>query len=220
MKTTPERTTTQTIFGEIERGDVEVIQALLDSDPMLVHARHADAESHHWTTLQIAAARGKFQVCKLLVERGAEVYTNPMNTYPPVIQAAWEAHQEVVNYFLTEIPEKAEGTNRLGISIGLAARAGGRRSSDGISPPTHSASISAAGSATPPCTGRRTTITPRSSPCCWTRARTSRRMRQAATAASRCTGRVNTRRMPSPCSCVAGRMSTAATSKPTRTSSG
>lgn len=79
---------------------------------------------HHWTTLQFAAARGRLQVCKLLVERGAEVYTNPMSTYPPVLQAAWEGHQEVVDYFLTEIPEKAEGTNRLGISIGLAAREG------------------------------------------------------------------------------------------------
>ena len=119
-----ERRTTQTIFNEIERDDIEAIQALLDADPMLVHAHHADAGLHHWATLQFAAARGRLQVCKLLVERGAEVYTNPMNTYPPVLQAAWKQHQEVVDYFLTEIPEKAEGTNRLGISIGLAAREG------------------------------------------------------------------------------------------------
>ena len=63
-------------------------------------------------------------MCKLLVERGAEVYTNPMNTYPPVIQAAWNDHQEVVNYFLHEIPEKADGTNKLGVTIKLAAREG------------------------------------------------------------------------------------------------
>ena len=124
MNTPPERVTTQTIFGEIERGNVEAVRALLDADPMLVHARHADAEFHHWTTLQFAAARGRLPICKLLVERGAEVYTNPMSTYPPVIQAAWENHQDVVDYFLTGIPEKAEGTNRLGISIGPAAREG------------------------------------------------------------------------------------------------
>ena len=124
MNNLPERVTTQTIFGEIEAGEVAAIQTLLDADPMLVHARHADAEFHHWTTLQFAAARGRLQVCKLLVERGAEVYTNPMSTYPPVIQAAWGHHQEVVDYFLAEIPEKAEGTNRLGISIGPAAREG------------------------------------------------------------------------------------------------
>lgn len=124
MNTEPERTTTQTIFGEIERDDVKAIRLLLDADSMLVHARHADAGRHHWTALQFAAARGRLPICKLLVERGAEVYTNPMNTYPPVLQASWEGHQEVVDYFLTEIPEKAEGTNRMGISIGLAAREG------------------------------------------------------------------------------------------------
>ena len=60
--------------------------------------------------------------CRLLVERGAEVYTNPMNTYPPVMQAAWNKHAEVVKYFLEEIPDKAAGTNGLGVAINLAAR--------------------------------------------------------------------------------------------------
>jgi ankyrin repeat protein len=63
-------------------------------------------------------------VCRLLVVRGAEVYTNPMNTYPPVIQAAWKKHHDVVKYFLEEIPDKAEGTNGLGVTINLAAREG------------------------------------------------------------------------------------------------
>jgi hypothetical protein len=30
------------------------------------------------------------------VERGAGVYTNLMNTYPPVMLAAWNRHAEVV----------------------------------------------------------------------------------------------------------------------------
>jgi ankyrin repeat protein len=116
--------TTQKIFPASEQGDVAAARALLDADPMLVHARHADPSLHHWTTLQFAAARGQLEVCRLLVERGAEVYTNPMNTYPPVIQAAWNKHQHVVDYFLREIPEKADGTNGLGVSINLAARQG------------------------------------------------------------------------------------------------
>jgi hypothetical protein len=58
------------------------------------------------------------------VERGAEVYTNPMNTYAPVMQAAWNKHAEVVKYFLEEIPDKAAGTNGLGVAINLAARQG------------------------------------------------------------------------------------------------
>ena len=60
---------------------------------------------------QFAAAKGQLDVCRLLVEYGAEVYTNPMNTYAPVLQAAWHKHADVVKYFLEEIPDKAAGTN-------------------------------------------------------------------------------------------------------------
>jgi len=116
--------TTQTIFPCILAGDVDAIRTLLDSDPALVHVRHADPEFEHSTALQFAASNGQLGVCKLLVERGAEVYTNPMNTYPPVIQAAWNRHQDVVDYFLHEIPDKAEGTNGIGVAINLAAREG------------------------------------------------------------------------------------------------
>ena len=74
---------TQTIFPAIEAGDLEVLGRLLDADPGLVHVRHSDPERHHFTPLQFAAAKGELGVCRLLVERGAEVYTNPMNSYPP-----------------------------------------------------------------------------------------------------------------------------------------
>ena len=115
---------TQAIFSFIEQGDTESIAGLLDADPMLVHARRSDPNRHHWTTLQFAASEGQLAVCRLLVERGAEVYTNPMNTYPPVIQAAWKKRQGVVDYFLNQIPEKADGTNGLGVAINLAGREG------------------------------------------------------------------------------------------------
>jgi ankyrin repeat protein len=115
---------TQAIFPALESGDLDAVRRLLDEDPGLVHVRHADPDLYHWTTLQFAAAKGQLAACRLLVERGAEVYTNPMNTYPPVIQAAWTKHVEVVKYFLEEIPDKAEGTNGLGVAINLAAREG------------------------------------------------------------------------------------------------
>jgi ankyrin repeat protein len=115
---------TQVIFPAIEAGDLVTVRRLLEEDPGLVHVRHSDPQLHHWTTLQFAAARGQLAVCRLLVERGAEVYTNPWNTYPPVIQAAWNKHSEVVTYFLEEIPDKAAGTNGLGVAMNLAARQG------------------------------------------------------------------------------------------------
>jgi len=115
---------TQAIFPAIEAGDLDKVRQLLDDDPGLVHVRHADPELHGWTPLQFAAAKGQLAVCRLLVECGAEVYTNPMNTYAPVMQAAWNKHAEVVKYFLEEIPDKAAGTNGLGVTINLAARQG------------------------------------------------------------------------------------------------
>src|SRR5689334_16603228 len=115
---------TQAIFPALESGDLDAVRRFLDEDAGLVHVRHADPDLHHWTTLQFAAAKGQLGACRLLVERGAEVYTNPMSTYPPVIQAAWNKHDEVVKYFLEEIPGKAEGTNGLGVAINLAAREG------------------------------------------------------------------------------------------------
>jgi ankyrin repeat protein len=115
---------TQIIFPAIKSGDLTALRRLLDADPGLAHVRHADPKLHHFTPLQFAAAEGQLDACRLLVERGAEVYTNPMNTYPPVIQAAWNKHADVVKYFLEEIPEKADGTNGLGVAINLAAREG------------------------------------------------------------------------------------------------
>lgn len=115
--------TTQ-IFKAIDQSETNDLRAILKTDPGLVHARHPDPELYHWTTLQFAAARGRLAACKLLVDMGAEVYTNPKNTYPPVMQAAWGNHQEVVDFFLKEIPDKADGTNKLGITLNLAAREG------------------------------------------------------------------------------------------------
>lgn len=115
---------TQAIFPFISAGDIDAVRRVLESDAGLVHARQASPESDQWTALQCAAAEGQLAICKLLVQRGAEVYTNPMNTYPPVILAAWGGHQHIVEYFLHEIPDKAEGTNGVGITINLAARQG------------------------------------------------------------------------------------------------
>lgn len=115
---------TPSIFPSIREGDVEAIRSRLDQDPALVYSRDADPVFELCSTLQYAAAEGQLAVCKLLVERGAEVYPNPMNTYPPVILAAWNRHQPVVDYFLNEIPDQAAGTNGLGVTINLAARQG------------------------------------------------------------------------------------------------
>src|SRR4051794_33255420 len=61
---------TQVVFPAVEAGDLGELRRLLDADPGLVHVRHADPELHHFTPLQFAAAKGRLEVCRLLVERG------------------------------------------------------------------------------------------------------------------------------------------------------
>jgi ankyrin repeat protein len=89
---------------------------LLENDPGLAQAHRLEPEHERWSPLQYAAALGQLAICRLLVERGAEVYTNPMNSYPPVMEASWNGHQAVVDYFLHEIPDQAADTNRLGMT--------------------------------------------------------------------------------------------------------
>lgn len=114
---------TQQIFPLIQQNDVAGVSDLLDQHPGLVHSRSMNKDDGR-STLQVAAAFGHLEMCRLLVDRGVEVYPNPRNQYPPVIEAAWKGHDQVVNYFLTEIPERADGTNKLGVAINLAGRQG------------------------------------------------------------------------------------------------
>ena len=60
----------------------------------------------------------------MLVDRGAVVYSHPHRSYPAVIFAAWNKHKDVVDYYLQQIPDKADDTNGLGVTINLAARQG------------------------------------------------------------------------------------------------
>lgn len=114
-------------YAALARGDADEVRRRLDEHPWLIDVRNPDTSDRAWDErqpLHCAAKRGHLPVVRLLVERGAEVYSNPMCSYPAVTVAAWEKHSAVVDYFLNEIPEKAEGTNKLGVMINLAARLG------------------------------------------------------------------------------------------------
>lgn len=116
----------------IRTGNAIQVAEVLDATPDLVNARDLAAE--HWeerTALHCAARYAKLDIVRLLVERGAEVYSHPGNSYPPVFVAAQYAYhsdrpnaQNVVDYFLKEIPQKAEGTLGTGATIHIAARSG------------------------------------------------------------------------------------------------
>jgi ankyrin repeat protein len=116
----------------IRAGDLDAVRAAIDAEPDLVHTSDPDPDAWDQKTALHSAARcAQLDIVKLLVERGAEVYSNPMNSYPPVYVAncwqsfkSWPNAQQVVDYFLQEIPEKADGTNKLGATINIAAREG------------------------------------------------------------------------------------------------
>ena len=115
----------QSIYPAIETGNIAKVRQLLDECPDLVHVKNRDEQKwDEQTPLHCAARHGHLEIVRFLVERGAEVYSNPLASYPPVIIAAWNEHQSIVDYFLNEIPDQAGGTNRLGVTINLAARSG------------------------------------------------------------------------------------------------
>jgi len=122
----PQSMDLQALFRSVEDGDLTSVTNLLDHQPDLIHIRNSVREKtwNEQTALHSAAKHGRLDIVKLLVERGAEVYSNPLASYPAVMIAAWSGHQDVVDYFVNEIPARADGTNKLGVTINLAARQG------------------------------------------------------------------------------------------------
>jgi len=110
----------KTLFKAVKGNDERTVKEILKSSPYFVDAKIDNC----MTPLKTAAACGNLNMVKLLVERGAEVYSNSMASYPAIMDAAWNKHQTIVDYFLNEIPDRAIGTNELGVTINLAGRQG------------------------------------------------------------------------------------------------
>ncbi len=118
------------IFHAIRTGDTTKTELIFREHPEWIELRNPDCQvegSQSWDELKpihTAAKFGHLGIVKLLVELGAEVYSHPLASYPAVILADWAGHKNVVDYFLKEIPDKAEGTLQLGITCNLAGRQG------------------------------------------------------------------------------------------------
>ena len=115
----------RTLKQLIQSGDLDGVRAAVDENPDLLHTH--DPDPNEWeerTPLHCAARHARLDIVRFLVERGVEVYSNPMDSYPAVFIADRPNTQDIVDYFLNEIPEKAHGTQNLGVTIHLAARAG------------------------------------------------------------------------------------------------
>ena len=112
-----------TLFSYAAAGNEQDLRTLLDQHPYLLHVRNPKPswDEHEVTApgrgggslLHCAAKYGHLDIVRLLVDRGAEVYSNPTSSYPPVILAAWNKQEAVVDYFLNEIPERAKERSSL-----------------------------------------------------------------------------------------------------------
>ena len=118
------------LFIAARAGNLPKVRELLDANPHLIDIRNSNAlgdNQDEWDEVNLihsAAKFGHLDVIHYLVRMGAQVYSNPLTTYPAVAVAAWEKHDEIVRYFLNEIPDKAEGTGGIGIICNLAGRLG------------------------------------------------------------------------------------------------
>ncbi len=116
----------------IRDGDLEQVTRVASSQPDLLHMQ--DLAPDHWeerTALHCAARYAQLEIVKWLVSQGVEVYSHPFNSYPAVFIANQFRFfpdrpnaQAIVDYFLHEIPDKAEGTMGTGATIHIAARLG------------------------------------------------------------------------------------------------
>ncbi len=111
-------------FEAIRSGDLDEVVRCLDTWPWLVDVVNPGRGINERQSLHCAAGHGRLDIVKELVARDAEIHPYTPYHYPPVIVAHWEKQEEVKRYFLDEIPERAAGTNGLGVGIVMAARCG------------------------------------------------------------------------------------------------
>ena len=111
-------------FEAIRVGNREEAVRLLDAHPWLVDIVNPERGINERQPPHCAAGHGRLGIVKELVARDAETHPYAPYHYPPVIVAHWEKQEEVKRYFLDEIPDRAAGTNGLGVGIVMAARCG------------------------------------------------------------------------------------------------
>ena len=114
------------VFDSIRRGDLPAVDAYFSDHPEQINLKNvsSDMDWEELTPIHCAAKQGHLEIVRRLVELGSEVYSHPTSTYPAVALAAWGKHDDIVKYFLEEIPDKAEGTLGIGITCNLAGRFG------------------------------------------------------------------------------------------------
>ena len=68
---------------------------MLDMKSIDVEARRGGGEDGD-TCLMVAASGGHFDVCRLLIDKGAQVKAKGFHGFTPLHRAAWQGHIEIV----------------------------------------------------------------------------------------------------------------------------
>jgi len=76
------------------KGMTSSVKRMLDMKSIDVEARLGDREDGH-TCLMRAASKGRLDICRLLIEKGAQVKVNDANGYTPLHFAAQDGHIEL-----------------------------------------------------------------------------------------------------------------------------
>ena len=80
----------KSFFQAIKSGNEFDVKRILKVCPYFIDAKIDE----HMTPIKMAAAGGHLGIVKILVNNGAEVYSNPMASYPAVMDAAWNKNKK------------------------------------------------------------------------------------------------------------------------------
>lgn len=98
--------------GALSDGNLKVVKKYIEADPKLVNEQF-----FAWKPLQMAATKGRLDVVKYLIEKGADKdYAHPASKMTAFHLAAFDNHVEVVKYLAAQgvdINKKMKG----GISL-------------------------------------------------------------------------------------------------------
>ncbi|UCG93256.1 MAG: ankyrin repeat domain-containing protein [candidate division WOR-3 bacterium] len=99
----------QNIFDAVDKGDIERITFLITKDPECANQRE---EKYGLTPLHMAASNGQIDICKVLIEKGADVHATDYSQRTALHFVAYHGHPEMIKLFIDKgIDANAQDNN-------------------------------------------------------------------------------------------------------------